>query len=204
MENPDFVPYEESLALRQLDFHELCYRGFYKGEPIFASGDNPWDFNKRQPEEGHFVSSPLWQQAFRWFREEHTLHVEPIWDLQQGKLGKNATLIWFYSITEIGNVVDKAIDLPYCNTLEEARLACLRKLIELTKTPVMEKEFIYPGFLTDEAIKFFGDKRKSEERDGCAVVGTFIELSDGSTRMPCKGDIFIKDVDGNLDVICKR
>jgi hypothetical protein len=66
---------------------------------------------------------------------------------------------------------------------------------------LMEKEFIYPGFLTSEAITFFGDKRKSEERDECAVVGTFIELENGKTRMPSKGDIFIKDENGNINLI---
>lgn len=38
----------------------------------------------------------------------------------------------------------------------------------------MEKEFIYLGYLSKEAVDFFGDKRISEQRDGCATVGTFI------------------------------
>ena len=65
----------------------------------------------------------------------------------------------------------------------------------------MEKEFIYPGFLTSEAITFFGDKRTSEDRHGCAVVGTFIELENGKTCMPSKGDIFTKDEYGNIKLI---
>jgi hypothetical protein len=65
----------------------------------------------------------------------------------------------------------------------------------------MEKEFVYPGFLSDEAVAFFGDKRKSEERDGCAVVGTFIELENGETCMPSKRDVFSKNKDGNIKLI---
>ena len=60
------------------------------------------------------------------------------------------------------------------------------------------QEFTYLGFLTDEAVEFFGDKMKREERDGCAVVGTFIKLENGGTCMPSKGDVFVKDNLGNL------
>lgn len=65
----------------------------------------------------------------------------------------------------------------------------------------MEKEFTYLGFLSTEAVTFFGDKRFSEERDGCATVGTFIELENGKTHMPSKGDIFAKDINGNIKLI---
>ena len=57
----------------------------------------------------------------------------------------------------------------------------------------VSKEFTYPGYMSDEAEKFFEGHIIREERDGCAVVGHFIKLADGTTTLPSKGDIFVKD-----------
>ena len=65
----------------------------------------------------------------------------------------------------------------------------------------MQEQLTYQGFLTDEAITFFGDKRESELRDGCGAVGTFIMLSNGKTHMPSKGDVFMKDENSNISLI---
>jgi hypothetical protein len=65
----------------------------------------------------------------------------------------------------------------------------------------MTQEFTYLGFLTDEAVNFFAGKMIKEERDGCAVVGTFVKLENGKTCMPSKGDIFTKDDLGNIKQI---
>jgi len=65
----------------------------------------------------------------------------------------------------------------------------------------MTQEFTYLGFLTDEAVNFFAGKMITEERDGCAVVGTFVKLENGTTCMPSKGDIFTKDNLGNIKQI---
>lgn len=64
------------------------------------------------------------------------------------------------------------------------------------KLSEIKASFTYLGYLSKEAIVFFGDKIKSEERDGCATVGTFIELGNGTTCMPAKGDVFTKDEKG--------
>jgi hypothetical protein len=56
----------------------------------------------------------------------------------------------------------------------------------------MNNIFVYPGYLSTEAQEFFKDSIIKEERDGCCVVGTFIKLIDGTTKLPSKGDVFIK------------
>ena len=61
-------------------------------------------------------------------------------------------------------------------------------------------EFKYLGFMCDDAEAFFADKIIKEQRDGCAVVGSFIKLKDGKTCLPSKGDIFTKDENGDLTV----
>jgi hypothetical protein len=71
------------------------------------------------------VPAPLYQPAFRWFREKYDLfcYVELVGDR-----------LFDYMI--IGDSVEEEIDYedgPF-NTHEEAELECLKKLIEIVKT----------------------------------------------------------------------
>lgn len=63
-------------------------------------------------------------------------------------------------------------------------------------TKTKDEEFIYPGYMSTEAQEFFKGHYTEEQRDGCGAVGTFLKLSDGKTRMPSKGDVFIRDKKG--------
>jgi hypothetical protein len=113
----EFVPYTESLELKQLGFDEPCL-SYYEGESFsyhLASikGDD------------YIIPAPLYQQASRWFREKYDLfcYVELVGDR-----------LFDYMI--IGDFVEEEIDYedgPF-NTHEEAELACLKKLIEIVKT----------------------------------------------------------------------
>jgi hypothetical protein len=58
--------------------------------------------------------------------------------------------------------------------------------------------FKYKGFMCSEAQNFFKGNVIEEERDGCAVVGSFIKLSEGGTHLPSKGDKFKKLKDGTI------
>ena len=74
--------------------------------------------------EDNVITAPLFQQAFRWFREKYDLfcYVELVGDR-----------LFDYMI--IGDFVEEEIDYeegPF-NTHEEAELACLQKLIEIVK-----------------------------------------------------------------------
>lgn len=60
------------------------------------------------------------------------------------------------------------------------------------------KTFTYPGYMSQEAEKFFEGHIIREERDGCAVVGFFVKLADGTITLPSKGDEFIKNEKGIL------
>jgi len=60
--NKEFVPYEQALELKELGFDEPCIMTYLNGEldkELFL-------FN-------HSILAPLYQQAFRWFREKHNL-----------------------------------------------------------------------------------------------------------------------------------
>ena len=62
------------------------------------------------------------------------------------------------------------------------------------------KEFKYEGFMNSEAQEFFKGKIIEEQRDGLAVIGHFIQLVNGKTYLPSKGDIFTKYDDGTISV----
>ena len=114
MEN-EFVPYELSLELKQLGMD----LGWYNYLNFYDSSTKEFCFVMKD------VPAPLYQQAFRWFREKYDLfcYVELVGDR-----------LFDYMI--IGDFVEEEIDYedgPF-NTHEEAELACLEKLIEIVKT----------------------------------------------------------------------
>ena len=104
--NKEFIPYEQALELKELWFaiDRLNVLRYYS-----ASG-TLYEFNMNE-----FIIAPLYQQAFRWFREKYDL----------------------YSFIErdgsIFNAVCQHTLVRVCRTYEEAELACLKKLIEIVK-----------------------------------------------------------------------
>lgn len=98
----EFVPYDSALRLKNLGFDEPCF-GFYYD-----------DGGELQIKEGNhfligYLNAPLYQQAFRWFREKlKDSAIEP------------------YSIVAHISYNRKI-------TFEEAELACLEKLLEIVE-----------------------------------------------------------------------
>ncbi len=83
------------------------------------------------------LSTPLWQQAFRWFRKTHNIHPE----IKKNHDGysflyyKGSELNDDYWINYILEMTDeeKRKSRIY-KTYEEAQIACLRELIEFVKS----------------------------------------------------------------------
>jgi hypothetical protein len=118
----EFMPYEQALALKELGFDEEQYLGWY--ESFYSSGtphlQTEWleeylDFDI-------LVPAPLYQQAFRWFREKYGL----FYDILQ-YIDKD----WKY--TTYSDNVDDFLQSGFYNTYEEAELACLKELIDMVK-----------------------------------------------------------------------
>jgi hypothetical protein len=127
--NKEFIPYEQALALKQLGFNEPCF-GYY----VTVEVPNPFLVTTKisDTQGGYFTFAPLFQQAFRWFREKYNLN---------GILNHYPnTKIWDFSVHNllwngkefVENVRKEDKSLRY-STYEEAELACLIKLIEIVK-----------------------------------------------------------------------
>jgi len=112
----DFIPYEQSLELKELGIDEPCF-GYY------IELKNPQEGLLKIGLDNDFLQAPTFSQAFRWFREEHDL-----FGVVEGK-GYDHKRYYVYSINGKWHPSRPGLD-----TYEEAELACLIKLIEIVKT----------------------------------------------------------------------
>ena len=114
--NKEFIPYEQALELKELGFDERCF-GFYNPrheiskEPLYEHTGGTFDNYNRTD---YLVSAPLYQQAFRWFREKYDLFIS-IFHYENG-----------YALN----------NLRRFDTHEEAEVALLTSLIELAESMV--------------------------------------------------------------------
>jgi hypothetical protein len=134
----EFIPYQEALEMKQLGFDEPClayYDEQGKHYPMgTVVGPNTIHFGTFLPSiqkgaSALLTGSPLYQQAFRWFREKYFLDAEIYVNHELGHK------FYHYLILQLvrGNIEWKNINTIKFKTYEEAELACLRKLIELVK-----------------------------------------------------------------------
>ena len=132
----EFIPYEQSLELKDLGFDKPCFGYYVKGDEY-----ENWTFYR---EGGTFFASdfpehilaPTFSQAFRWFREKYNWQhsIDPTSDQHSFELGYNYW-IWNYKTGEEYHTMPKnrpTGDWEF-ETYEEAELACLKKIIEILK-----------------------------------------------------------------------
>jgi hypothetical protein len=132
--NKEFIPYEQSLALKELGFDEPCLAHWYNETPTNSEGQclvyykKPWDNQKIiNGVIRDYYFAPTYSQAFRWFREKYNLF---------GYSYPNDYQMYGYRIVELKSSENKELiyDWGTLNTHEEAELECLKKLIEIVKT----------------------------------------------------------------------
>ena len=127
----EFVPYKESLELRDLGFNEPCFKVY---DTMGYIQDEQTMLNMRLD----YCSAPLYQQAFRWFRKKYKINGETPYLPNIDKYGIVASDMTIkpkdLSKTENfkrGSIVTKGY--AQYSTHEEAELECLRKLIKIIK-----------------------------------------------------------------------
>jgi hypothetical protein len=120
----EFVPYELAVKLKSLGFHEPCF-GYY-----YTLNGKDWKFIGKTEyhnlDDEMIIGSkftllaPLYQQAFRWFREKGFL-------IDFSSHNKDAHDFYF-KWSENKSILSDTYD-----TYEETELACLEKLIEIVE-----------------------------------------------------------------------
>ncbi len=132
----EFIPYAEALALKELGFDESTYTWRQHGNGISGDVEGKRDYYNRKGDV--YTALPLYQQAFRWFREKYGL---------QHEITRQGTNYWLLTILEIDKVTingifnGKKYDIDdYIKnepkSYEESELECLKKLIEIVKNDV--------------------------------------------------------------------
>ena len=135
----EFIPYEQALSLKELGFDEEC---------LTQSKHKKLCSNKEQPggcqlhnlhcaypdctidKTVESIPLPLYQQAFRWFREKHNI---------LANVYANASGFLYQWEDAVGGThrgfsdFEGPNDSGVWDTYEEAELACIDKLIELVK-----------------------------------------------------------------------
>lgn len=125
----EFISYYQALELKELGFDKPCLAFYSLNKELHPVMQEPAKgpyFNN-----GNFVETlraPLYQQTFRWFREEHRL---------SSWIYNSDTTKYFYTILQNGRIVKATGSLI---TYEEAELACLKKLIEIVKEKTTNKK----------------------------------------------------------------
>ena len=101
----EFIPFEQALALKELGFDKDCF-GYY----VNAELDLTWKFSDCSLYQDTHISilAPLYQQAFRWFREKYGLS--------------------HYNIRRDYNISEDGV-----RSYDDIELECLKKLIEIVK-----------------------------------------------------------------------
>ena len=127
-----------SKIVKELGFDEECLAIYYKDDNpkklLFSIAEkhssNP-EVAKHQSrdairdinfDKGWAIKAPLYQQAFRWFREKgYNNGIVPYYDY------------YYYHIKDFNNDKEYDTRTPVEATYKEAELACLKKLIEIVK-----------------------------------------------------------------------
>lgn len=123
----EFIPYEQALALKELGFDESCF--WLYDEKILKTQITPSsnsDFKYID-----IVQAPLYQQAFRFFREKYGL----IGFISFNEKSTFRVEILPHSNIKLNSYKEKYFDNngKMWDTYEEAELECLKKLIEIVE-----------------------------------------------------------------------
>jgi hypothetical protein len=117
----EFVPFELAVKLKEIGFNEECIAYYdLRNDLEFYGADNLKDTHCVQ------LNTPLFQQAFRWFREKQFLI--DVTSLNSDEY--EFYIKWSFAYSLLSDIY---------KTYEEAELACLAKLIEIVETKKQEQ-----------------------------------------------------------------
>ena len=120
----EFITYEQALALKELGFDEPCLAKHDLKHILLRVEECK---SQENAQEFDYILAPLYQQAFRWFREKYDKYGVVNIDLSNNLKDE----IFVYMVEDkLGYIIDRSEEYK---TYEEAEQACLDKLIEIVK-----------------------------------------------------------------------
>jgi hypothetical protein len=126
-----FVPYQQSLEMKELGFDELGFAKYYQqdgSDGFIQIGETEIEEAESAGDDVTFeCEAPLWQDAFEWFREKHNLEGQ----IKSWKVLDN--IVWYISTENVGQPSRFKCYEVSVNTYKEAELECLKKLIEILR-----------------------------------------------------------------------
>ena len=134
----EFIPYEQSVLLKELGFDEPCFKKYIAG-CLWSNPTTPEIYENIRPNSSDCLA-PLYQQAFRWFREKYFLH-----SYITCSCTVNEILSYNWVIHKMMNSDTKEENFltDYEQTSEQAELECLKKLIEMVG--ILENHNVRPS-----------------------------------------------------------
>ena len=116
----EFIPYEQALTLKELGFDEPCVAFYYGQLNRLEIGFNWTNEGCKNSLLEEIVSAPLYQQAFRWFREKKIHSIVQEYDINN----------YMFSIDD---GINRDIEVTGYDSYEKAELECLKQLIKIVK-----------------------------------------------------------------------
>ena len=125
----EFVPYELAVKLKELGFDEPCLAFYLDNDKksftkcMERADTNAW-LKEHMKVYGDSTTAPLFQQAFRWFREKYGIYLT----IEHSYYSKK----WMAMYCKIDLTISPSLIFSK-DTYEETELACITKLIEIVE-----------------------------------------------------------------------
>jgi hypothetical protein len=132
----EFIPYELALRMKQLGFDGPCFGVYFNPTQELFIGKKVNEYT-----EDVRTSAPLFQQAFRWFREKYNL----LGNIYIVNFGSDEYCYNIYDLFEEKDIYDNfdGSSTSYMGTFEnyeESEIACLEKLIEIVESSILKSK----------------------------------------------------------------
>ena len=123
----EFVPYELAIKLKELGFDEPCF-SYYNPEGVWKTKQDEYEVYLicNSSWNNLACSAPLYQQAFRWFREKYGFET-----FLQKEVNIVSGKTYSYLIeNDVEEIIKRSLSK---SGIERAELECLKKLIQIVK-----------------------------------------------------------------------
>jgi hypothetical protein len=132
----EFIPYEQALELKEIEFDEECLSWYNIGGVLLADisigyEDKDLFYTQQDMDKVERCTAPTFSQAFRWFRGKFKI-ISTIHFYCDGDKWEDVVYEVRISEFEYFKTHDSFVQSEF-KTYEEAELACLKKLIEIVK-----------------------------------------------------------------------